>query len=163
MVHRVQHEPVAGPRVADPATPGPGQRVLRTARTTTGLVVLAATVVTVAASITGGVGSTLVRVCFVGLWLALPWLLTEGATHLSRRAGTPARLVEAVGVVAWASAVGAVTAVTPRMFGAPVSPGWGLAGAAAAVALLVVGARLTAPAPPAADADDAWLRGPFLD
>ncbi|MFQ6173377.1 hypothetical protein ACK8HX_17375 [Oryzobacter sp. R7] len=163
MVDRVQHVPVAGPRVVDAARPRPAHGILRTARTATALVLLAATVVVVGGSFGDGVGATLVRVSFVGLWLSLPWLLTVGATHLTRRAGLPARLVAAAAAVSWAAAVGTVVALTPGMLGSSASAGWGLAGAAAAAAVLVVGARLGAPPPPPGDEARDWLRGPFLD
>jgi hypothetical protein len=163
MVDRLQHVSVAGPRVVAAVPRRPGHLVLRTTRMATALVLLAVTVVVAGGSLGDGVGATLVRVSFVGLWLGLPWLLTEGATHLARRAGLPPRVVTVVGGVAWAAAVGAVAAVTPGMLGGSVSAGWGVAGAVVALAVLVVGVRLCAPPrPPEVEAEE-WLRGPFLD
>ncbi len=130
----------------------------------TAVLLVISAVVTVATSFPEGVGSTVVRVAFVSLWLSLPWLATEGVTHLAVRSGAAGTVVRLASGAAWVGACALWGGLTPVLLGDGVDPGWGLAGGAVGGSLLVVTARLAGrrravPRPEEA----AHLRGPFLD
>ncbi len=140
-----------GPRVVAHAPAEPHGGVTRPARGVTALLLVVATVATVVASASEGVGTTVVRVAFVALWLSLPWLATVGVTHLAARSGAPGAVVSLSSTLVWVGACGLWGALTPVLLGGEVDLGWALAGGAAGAALLVLSTAASgrgAPAPP---------------